>query len=63
MIVFTNSIWFWAAVAAWIFNALIIGAMADARNRDGAIWMLIGYVFGPLAYLPIMVFGFRLPTK
>lgn len=43
--------------AVWIVSAIIAGMMALGRKRDGALWMLAGYVFGPLAILPLLFFG------
>lgn len=44
------------ALAAWLFAALIAGAVATGRGRDGALWMLAGFVFGPFAILPPLIF-------
>lgn len=37
--------------------AFISGAMALGRDRDGAIWFLVGSVFGPISVLALIVFG------
>jgi len=41
--------------------ALISGAMALKRGRDGAAWFLVGSIAGPIAILALLLFP--LPPK
>lgn len=47
----------YTAMAIWLLSGLVAGAMAAGRDRDGAVWMLIGILFGPLAVLALLLFG------
>ena len=41
----------------WLLSALVSGAIASGRDRDGAIWMAVGLIIGPLAILPPLIFA------
>ena len=40
----------------WLICSFIAGGVAMGRDRDGAVWMLVAFVFGPLAILPPLIF-------
>lgn len=46
----------WIAVGAAFVFGFITGAAADSRDRDGAVWFLLGAIFGPLALVAVLVF-------
>jgi hypothetical protein len=37
--------------------AVLVGGYAELKQRDGAIWFLIGLVIGPIAFMPIAFFA------
>ena len=41
----------------WLVSALLAGAIAAGRKRDGALWMAVGLILGPLAILPPLIFA------
>ena len=45
----------------WLICSFIAGGIAAGQDRDGAIWMLVGFVFGPLAILPLLFFPLPKP--
>lgn len=51
---------FWGV--AWLLCAACTGAAASARGRDGAIWFLIGLVFGLFALIAVLIGGDRSET-
>jgi hypothetical protein len=46
----------WIAAGAALFFGLITGGSAQGRDRDGAIWFLLGAVFGPFALIAVLIF-------
>ena len=44
------------AVAVQIVIALFVGGYANGKERDGALWFLIGLILGPVAFLPLYFF-------
>lgn len=44
------------AAVIWIVIAIVVGFMAEGRKRDGAVWMMIGLVFGPITIIPVAIF-------
>lgn len=51
---------FWGV--AWLACAAITGAAAAGRGRDGAVWFLIGLVFGIFALIAVIVSGDKSET-
>jgi len=47
----------WIIIGVWLASALLAGAIASGRGRDGAVWMAVGFVLGPLALLPPLIFA------
>lgn len=45
------------AFVALILCGLVAGTMANGQHRDGAVWFLVGLVFGPLALLALLIGG------
>ena len=45
------------AAVIWLVVALITGAIASGRGRDGAVWMSAALVLGPILILPLLIFG------
>ncbi|MEG3144215.1 hypothetical protein U1839_06070 [Sphingomonas sp. RT2P30] len=43
-------------IAAWcVIWAFVVGAIAAGKNRSVPIWALLGFLFGPFAFVAVLV--------
>ncbi|WP_299734656.1 hypothetical protein [uncultured Roseobacter sp.] len=45
------------ACFVWFASALIGGAIASGRERDGAVWFVVCLILGPLPIIGLLLFG------
>ena len=49
-------VFYFVVLAVLLGFAVLSGAMALKRGRDGAVWFLVGYFTGPLAMIALALF-------